>query len=1097
MATALTAAKSGTSKLSRAGTLNTQAMSNSRIAQMALKVSSSTSDEKKPKKKKSNSSIRKSNKKGNENFWGEIGRYASTLAGSGNDEPEDETNTEKDVMLPTEKAGGGDEVGTDRLQRVLKTFVESKEYDKVWGVAKKDPSAMEQDMIMRVALEDEWQLMSCGSLPFTIIYFLIFMIFFQNHYSTVQIFLAENNFRHEVSDHAQLLSEGMQIYDWLEELAIPYLWGTKRADGVFNTDSPALYQEVVAGILFTTTRASAAPCTYSVASHMDCYNHNPETLEGTAFGYEPGRRLGSGKLAAANGTSSSLLPEGYGRQAALRPAPDVRGKLDRGGVKAPGCGRRPSGRSAKPLRSLRGVVEESSGWASNGTRASLRTFQQRLAEHRRKRQEADCERRLRDARSELMDALPSGGGMESSEIVLPVSMTFTEAMQEMQRWKDVRLIEMRTMTLNVEALILNEHVSTSFQTLSKIEILFKFSRGGMLFARVNIVTLTLGASFEGASVLVGPLWVVCLVAFSCTLPNRATEKWEDGPAACVANFFKFWNITEWVITVGGWMIIMMFIVERAQNNVVKRGLDEYKTERVELPPEEWERLDLDAFTELNDKASRAALTSMWMVVIVANYHLILVFRFFMASRGQPRLAVVLSTIRKASGDLIHLFIVFLIIILAYVIGGHMLFGRRMQEFATISSSFAAVIQIVTEREFQWERFTQEDVYTATAWVWSFLVLSVLVLVNIFLAMIFDSYSEVHAAVGDSVSFWQTSKRFLAQARTKIRNNKHDVKWVANKDIVHAIRKMRCAEVTPWMLKDAFPAISNNQVNYIFNLAKKRQEWVALRKNQSNHAEVLSSMLLGIEKMHIGLKTMRRELWSAGQLPEEEGPPNAVETDPVVDASAVVADGCEGAFAKAALIDPPLARLTSPPPPKTRRFGTPAPPKPPHWIKMQLQPHFRKQQEMLAEALSQMRLIDQELRDASCGLAPPPDTPPEAFCAHEITTPHGTPRTPNEPLTPVSPRSPRSPRSPKPPSLMPSAVRRGLTQEGLATEDFPPADVVLQMLPSATRTPLVELVEGGTARRAFVDLRSGVPKEPPGFGGRGGGMAGLCACAPPR
>merc|ERR1719277_1217872 len=106
----------------------------------------------------------------------------------------------------------------------------------------------------------------------------------------------------------------------------------------------------------------------------------------------------------------------------------------------------------------------------------------------------------------------------------------------------------------------------------------------------------------------------------------------------------------------------------------------------------------------------------------------------------------------------------MIIFFAYAISGHVLFGRRMEEFSTFLGAFSDCFEIVMEREFPWDKFSEQDLLTSLVWVWSFTMLVVLVLVNIFLAMIFDSYGDVRSSVGDAATIWRTTKHLILQIK---------------------------------------------------------------------------------------------------------------------------------------------------------------------------------------------------------------------------------------------------------------------------------------------------------------------------------------------
>merc|ERR1719171_1767224 len=94
-----------------------------------------------------------------------------------------------------------EESGTERLQKALTMETKHKglfRYTNTLGSA----VGIEPDVLMRVALEDEWQMVSCASLPFTIVFFVIFMLFFQLHYGVTDIFLAEAALRTKLATPA-------------------------------------------------------------------------------------------------------------------------------------------------------------------------------------------------------------------------------------------------------------------------------------------------------------------------------------------------------------------------------------------------------------------------------------------------------------------------------------------------------------------------------------------------------------------------------------------------------------------------------------------------------------------------------------------------------------------------------------------------------------------------------------------------------------------------------------------------------------------------------------------------------------------------------
>jgi hypothetical protein len=276
-------------------------------------------------------------------------------------------------------------------------------------------------------------------------------------------------------------------------------------------------------------------------------------------------------------------------------------------------------------------------------------------------------------------------------------------------------------------------------------------------------------------------------------------------------------------------------------------------------------------------------------------------------------------------------------------------------------------------------------------VWSFLLLVVLVLVNIFLAMIFDTYGDVRSSVGRSATLWQTTKIVITHLKHAFSLGDSSTRWVANRELVQAVKAMQCQYVTPWMVKDAFPGISNKQVNYIFNLGKNRLETMLLRGNKSSLPAVVASILLGVERMHQGLEMMRGS-----------------------SSAAVEKKTANGSAEKPAQ----LAEATKPNGTKDVSLLPPA--EPPPWLKVQLIPHFQKQKNLMTQVHVQIQRIERamENRGLGPGLGPAPGTTPRSIKARGALGTSGATLLPCGPSTATTGAG-----------RIPAALRSGLTGNG--------------------------------------------------------------------
>lgn len=132
-------------------------------------------------------------------------------------------------------------------------------------------------------------------------------------------------------------------------------------------------------------------------------------------------------------------------------------------------------------------------------------------------------------------------------------------------------------------------------------------------------------------------------------------------------------------------------------------------------------------------------------------------RFFKACTQIPRLAMITRTIAVALADLFHFSLIFMSVFTAFAFAGVLIFGTRLEEFSTLSASCQTCLVLLFGAP-------QQDFYTriATAspaigvlWYWTFVTLVFLVLLNMLLAIVVDSYSKAS-------NFGRVSKNILDQ-----------------------------------------------------------------------------------------------------------------------------------------------------------------------------------------------------------------------------------------------------------------------------------------------------------------------------------------------
>eukprot|EP00746_Dinoflagellata_sp_MGD_P156884 gnl/MRDRNA2_/MRDRNA2_86009_c1_seq3.p1 gnl/MRDRNA2_/MRDRNA2_86009_c1~~gnl/MRDRNA2_/MRDRNA2_86009_c1_seq3.p1 ORF type:complete len:831 (+),score=138.17 gnl/MRDRNA2_/MRDRNA2_86009_c1_seq3:75-2567(+) len=128
-------------------------------------------------------------------------------------------------------------------------------------------------------------------------------------------------------------------------------------------------------------------------------------------------------------------------------------------------------------------------------------------------------------------------------------------------------------------------------------------------------------------------------------------------------------------------------------------------------------------------------------IVASLFPVILILRLFKAFSAQPRLALVTQTINLSVVDVSHFLVVFFTIFIAFVVMAIALFGREIEEFSTFDRAFNTCF-LVLMGDFDYEAMFREARGLGSLWFWLFQIVLVLLMLNMLLAIIMDTYTEV-------------------------------------------------------------------------------------------------------------------------------------------------------------------------------------------------------------------------------------------------------------------------------------------------------------------------------------------------------------------
>jgi len=348
-------------------------------------------------------------------------------------------------------------------------------------------------------------------------------------------------------------------------------------------------------------------------------------------------------------------------------------------------------------------------------------------------------RGLRTFRQELEMNLPGK---------MPTDYTFSFYLFANKSYQDIKTrlrylrtrdwLDEQTTRMQLRAVVMNAEEARP--RLVVIEAELYFSRGGGVFARLYLETMFLrplesvlikAVDYSLSFVLiVFTVWTIMRLWISV----RSKTTWH--------HVTQMKNWLAWVNVAITWTYFVFFSVQDEFRDLVVECLQGLSAPGASEHTKQVQAINLHTQTK------QWAQFVDWHHTLTTYISLLLMLRVFLALEAQPQLAVVLRTLRATSEDLGHFLIIIVPTFIAYAISGWCLFGRRVPEFSSILRAIGTCFKIAIESEYQWVELSAEDFLTSAIWIWSFILLIVLVMLNMVLAIIMDVYTEVRKSAGD-------------------------------------------------------------------------------------------------------------------------------------------------------------------------------------------------------------------------------------------------------------------------------------------------------------------------------------------------------------
>ncbi|CAG5128639.1 unnamed protein product, partial [Candidula unifasciata] len=239
--------------------------------------------------------------------------------------------------------------------------------------------------------------------------------------------------------------------------------------------------------------------------------------------------------------------------------------------------------------------------------------------------------------------------------------------------------------------------------------------------------------------------MACEIIFVIFIAYYTVEEIIEIHVTGIKYFANLWNILD----VGLVIISIMCIIF----NIYRTSTIEAKLNDLLKDPLKYANFENLGFWEMRFNNT---------VAVTVFFAWVKIFKYISFNKTMTQLSTTLSRCAK---DLLGFFIMFFIVFLAFTQLGYLLFGTQVQDFSTFMNSFFTLFRIILG-DFNFYQLEQANRILGPIFFMLFVFFVFFVLINMFLAIINDTYSEVKSDMAKQTDLFIMSD-YLKQGYGKI------------------------------------------------------------------------------------------------------------------------------------------------------------------------------------------------------------------------------------------------------------------------------------------------------------------------------------------
>ena len=316
-------------------------------------------------------------------------------------------------------------------------------------------------------------------------------------------------------------------------------------------------------------------------------------------------------------------------------------------------------------------------------------------------------------------------GQEAFVFLIPLD--FSEQTIELNISSLVDYLWMDQKTRDVEVRFATYNGNQKLFSIVHMKMEFELSGQSKKSLLVDSVNLELTATSLDALRMFMELLIVAFTGL--TLVSEMKEVLSDGLFVYVKDFWNFVDILNiWLYVWAAITWFYLFIVSMRVN--IPNKFDMSKPE------------DTNKLLAVMDDLDQGTQRFNTYIMLTAINVLVCFTRLFKFIKVQERLNIINETLAKAAIDLLHFLIALLLSYVCFAVMGCVMFGFKMTEFKSVTDALHALFNMSIGDTGLWEEMRAIHGMWGILYQYTFFVFMSFIMINIFLAIIMDSYAEV-------------------------------------------------------------------------------------------------------------------------------------------------------------------------------------------------------------------------------------------------------------------------------------------------------------------------------------------------------------------